>query len=429
MTAGRKEAVGDGEPLTPLYLDELRLRLTWHLRDSTISFSKLVRSMEGAYPTDVLNALTSLQREGRISESFLESLLPPDASVAIVSLDDDTVDLGLGPKFMRPEPHPLDYDWRFTASSLLLLDEALSRLGADRVATLGAPTLYLHLWKSGRQPSLYDKNDCLIEQFRNLGLERLVCCDLLEHPPFRSEADVVIADPPWYLEHYAAFINAAQQLLTDGGFLLLSVLPRLTRPSASSDRVKILDLAHANGFDVVEAIPAILSYTSPPFEVSALRAEGLWHGSWRSGDLFVLKKTLRTPEQSLQVRGITSEEWESFTVGRTTVRVKHSSGRQGCLRFEPASLTGDVYLHSVSRRSPTRSRIDLWTSRNLALTITRPEYLSEVLLLKKAGLGFAEAIDHVASTNTLGAAGKEVLCDIVRLLMKDAGLDLHEHVA
>jgi len=51
-----------------------------------------------------------------------------------------------GPELAVPEPHPLDYDWRFTASCLSAIDKVVSRLGGESIATLGAPTLYLHLW-------------------------------------------------------------------------------------------------------------------------------------------------------------------------------------------------------------------------------------------------------------------------------------------
>ena len=207
--------------------------------------------------------------------------------------------------------------------------------------------------------------------------------------------------------------------------MLLSVLPRLTRPSASRDRARILELAFVQGFDLVEVSPSLLSYASPPFEVSSLRAEGLWEGDWRSGDLFVFRKTLRKPQQRTEVLRGMSEGWESFTIGTVSVRIKKTLGRKGALTFEPASLTGDIHLHSVSRRSPIRSGIDLWTSRNLALKITRPDYVLDALLLEERGMTFPEAIVCVSRNNSLDAASQQTLTEIVNLLLRDSGLLSH----
>jgi hypothetical protein len=179
-------------------------------------------------------------------------------------------------------------------------------------------------------------------------------------------------------------------------------------------------LAYSRGFDLIEVHPALLSYSSPPFEIAALEAEGLWHGNWRTGDLAVFKKTLRVRELECDEDPEMSEEWRSFTVGKTNVRVKRAPDQHEKLRFEPASGTGDTHLHSVSRRSPIRPNIDLWTSRNLALKITRPECLYEVLFLNGRGIGFADAVDQVAKTNDLDPEGKVALSDIVRLLLDDA---------
>jgi SAM-dependent methyltransferase len=416
MTRSVETLAPDEASVTADYLDELNLQAAARFRKGTTSFGRLVHGMDGAYPTDVLIAVKSLQDAGDIPDSFLESVNGPDGSPCA---DDINVDMDLGPDLVIPEPHPLDYDWRFTTLSLSVLAGVLDELGTDRIAALGAPTLYLHLWRSGKTASLFDQNARLLDQFRKAGMESLVCCDLLNHPPFKAQFDAVVADPPWYLDHYTAFIGTAHQLLAVGGFLLISVLPRLTRPTASHDRKRILDFANDLGFDLLQVMPAILSYSSPPFEVSSLKAVGLWSGNWRTGDLFIFKKTTRQPKEMVNASVADRDEWASFAVGSTSVRVKRSTGRVGRLLFEPASLTGDVYLHSVSRRSPARSSIDLWTSRNLALKITRPEYLAEVLLLAEGGMALADAIYRVAGMRDLDAASTKILCDIVRLLVKD----------
>ena len=76
-------------------------------------------------------------------------------------------------------------------------------------------------------------------------------------------------------------------MLLPGKSLLISVLPHLTRPSADDDRAAIADFSSARGFDLLYKDPGRLEYVSPPFELEALKSEGLDLPTWRSGDLCI----------------------------------------------------------------------------------------------------------------------------------------------
>ena len=207
MTYDTAVGLTDNAPAPPSYLDELKLGIILHFRRSSFSFRQLVLSMEGAYPTDILKALRALQDTGEVTAS-VAPVTGDTTQVAEMQDEDPGFGLNSDAGFVLPEPHPLDFDWRFAKPSLSVLSDVLSRFGGDRIATLGTPTLHLHLWKSGKASSLFDKNAHLVELFRKAGVESLVCCDLFDHVPFSERFDIVVADPPWYLDHYEAFIEA-----------------------------------------------------------------------------------------------------------------------------------------------------------------------------------------------------------------------------
>ena len=404
----------DDVPTTDSFRDELRIRVRNLTASSSLSFRELVVAMEGAYPTDVQDALHSLQAED-VAVGGLRSDADSAETRTRLRSEADVVTL--------PEPHPLDYDWRFTEESLNSLAATIAETGAKRVAILGAPTVFLRLARADVDVTLYDNNVHLVEELRSRQFSKAVHCDLFttrfEDPAF----DLVVADPPWYPEHYTSFIRRAGELIKPGGSLLLSVLPRLTRPSASRDRMEILRDAEAHGFDLVAIHPSYLTYRSPPFEQSSLHAEGIRLEDWRRGDLFTFIRSTRPCCAGKEIYEFEDASlWQSFSVGRTIVRIRHRESDDREVTFRAVSPTGDVHLHSVSRRAPFRKTIDVWSSRNLALRLSRPDYLCDILRRHMNGESFGEAVSTVAIENHASAASRNALREIVDLILEDAGI-------
>ncbi len=423
MTDNNQIPNADHAPTTSTYMAEVELRLHSELRKSPSSFKQLMLAMEGAFPTDVLILLNRMHDDHNLT-NVLASIeddqpkerttdLPHDGGQQDVSASGKT-----GAEF--PEPHPLDYDWRFSLGSLSALESLLCRIGSRHLAILGAPSLFLHLSKIGMCSHLYDKNTYLIERLIRKGYSSVTQCDLfVSHPP--REYDAVVADPPWYPEHYCAFIDGARECLRPGGKLVISVLPRLTRPSAPEDRQYLLDYACAKGFDLVEVDHSALQYDSPPFEAVALRKQGVHLTRWRTGDIFVFETSLREPIAMPRVKSLDDTDWDSFPISDTIVRIRKRHGNAEDLTFEPASLVGHLYLQSVSRRSPVRASIDLWTSRNLALKLSRPDYVSRVLSLANGGKTYKDAVMQTSIENNLNIANEKALGEVIDLLLNDAG--------
>jgi len=404
------------------YQSELMARLLRELQKGPLEFAKIVKDAEGAYPLEVMSALRLLEAEEKVS--FSESgLWQVDHRLNVTpSINSPVIERTPVSKHL-PEPHPLDFDWRFTEETLLSLRTILRFARLESMAILGAPTLYKYLVDSGTNAWLYDKNPSAIRYLQTEGYDSVTECDLLKSADTSKQFQWVFADPPWYVEHYEAFLTVAHGLLIPGGQLLLSMLPRLTRPLASSQRLHIINYAAGLGFDLIEVTRGALKYESPPFELEALRAEGIAIENWRSGDLFsfVLRSHELEPDSPAEREA--SAPWTTIELGSTTIRIKsdHESQTER-FSYEPVSQSGDTRLHSVSRRSPSRSRINLWTSRNVALIVSQRGTLIDALLRVRDGDSTAEVLTVLTDKHKLANIEVQKLREVLDILMTDAGL-------
>lgn len=406
----------DQPALDAIYKRELHECVVNLLMQSTVSIEEFLAGTEGAYMLDVIEAL-------RCSQENENALVASGADRVLRAI----LESGSGPQFSNngmasvvPEPHPLDFDWRFVEPSFRSLEAEICSHPHRRIGIFGAPTLFLFLNGRGYDVTLYDKNDQLVRSLSDRGHLKVFKRDFFDAEEFSESYDIVMADPPWYLPHYVAFVRAGQAVLPVGGLLLLSVLPRLTRPGAPVDRHRIISDAFLAGLDLVDVKGSALLYDSPPFEKKALAVEGVGSGPWRRGDIFVFRKAMRMCQLGFPERIPDEASWNGYVIGRTVVRVKHTGVDGGEFSIGPASESGDLHFHSVSRRSPTRSRIDLWTSRDLALSLTRPDCAQNLLERLERGDAADRAIQEVCLRFNLGPTSREDLQRLVNLLRTDA---------
>jgi hypothetical protein len=363
----------------------LRVRLKNVLEHKELDLGEIVRECDGAYPTDVHEEIGWLidNREvvlGADSKYKLASNSLPTATRA-----GSTQVVHSARSHVLPEPHPIDFDWRFTQQAIGTLLRQIEELVSpeDEVAILGAPTLFIALVSRGLNVWLFDRNTHLLDGLRKAGYVNLVNHDLFCRMPFSKKFAIVVADPPWYPEYYQAFVRAARTFLRCEGHLLLSVLPALTRPAAAVDRAALADLMTQCGFAEINRLEKALLYECPPFEMATLQSQGLYCGPWRSGDLAVyqLPKEQDEIDHLPQLTGDTTS-WRTFALNQLVVKVRCRQPKDGAIfDFRPVSDDGSATLGSVSRRDPLRSLIDLWTSRNSAFKVSRSEILFELLHL------------------------------------------------
>jgi hypothetical protein len=341
------------------------------------SFMRLAMCAQGLYPSDLATLLKEevlsggiLFREGKYG---LPSLGAPKG-------------LGSAGNLLElPEPHPLDYDWRFTADTtermaLRILSETP---GAGHIALVGTPSLINKIphGRSDCRVTLVDGNEELVTYLARQQQHPGLTCkyvDLTLGPAKLDEpSNVVMCDPPWYVEYYAAFLAQAAVIAEIGATVFISLLPLCTRPESERDRQEIFNIAGSLGLTPYALEPGVLVYDIPPFERKSLALEGLSvTEAWRRGDLLVLQKVSAPTEQdmrrALERSNLAREDrrqWREVLIGARKIKLRRaaddSNGRPELVRIERDDL-----LPTVSRRYPGRERVDLWLWDNRVFGVT-----------------------------------------------------------
>ena len=384
------------------FTERLSSMLLDRLATPTASFVELASAMDGAWPPEILAALKALQESGRISKARFEALMSADPMLSVATSSNQLREKGL----YLPEPHPLNYDWRFSARTIEGLLEKIS-LTAGSVALLGVPSLYRSLRAAGREVNLFDINPSLCSGMTSAEFTNFVCADLQDELQFPSRFDVAVAVPPWYLEYYGSFFRRLQQLLSLGGKAFVSILPAMTRPSASTDRQMIVSGAKLLGFDLSEVFPGSIVYDTPPFEAAALLSENLILPQWRRGDLYVFTRMhdVKDSDASQHLPTGTSEvRWETFRFGACSIAVKEIPTANMDFTFAPSSEGGSAVLQSVSRRSPARLQANIWSSKNQVFKASRTDCLITFFKEYSRLRNRREALESVQSANELNSA-------------------------
>jgi hypothetical protein len=394
---------------------------------------EIVPRAGGAFPTELAIRLSHLIEKGYITRRGDRYSLAPKMIATYRRLPNSCDFLQSRPhsrpgrpyhsrKLSLPDPHPADYDWRFTGSALHALAQLLRPLKVrrSRVALLGAPSLFLRLADIGANVTLFDRNQSLIADlkkagFRNSAIEQDMFSRLARNI---GDFDVVVADPPWYLEFYEAFVARASQLLCDHGLFLLSMLPWLTRPSALHDRTEILRFANKAGFQLIQVLPEFLQYETPYFEKVALRHHGIACGPWRKADLFLFVKVQSVRISAWRIFKPDHEEWDDFRLGDRKIKLKRKKhNSSGPFSYRPVE-DGSPVLRTVSRRWPHRPLIDVWTSDNEAYAVHGLGILRAALQLTQRAIGVHRAVSLVATRFSMRSKDSKNLSELLLKLIR-----------
>jgi hypothetical protein len=293
-----------------------------------------------------------------------------------------------------PLPHPLDYEWRYTpATRVLLMDRCFQFTNLDDpIALLGTPTLASVLNRRFRHLLLIDSNAETLAALRRHGYlvgTTVVSADLASWrcpTSWQHQARVVVCDAPWYPEAFTVFLRAAATLLRAGGTVLLSVPDALVRPSAASELNLVARLATALGFTITSVEPLLLRYRTPFFEWCAQRAAGVRvvPFDWRAGTLWQLTLRATSPREHIGDQhpmcpaGLSSPPVVDVVIGRARIRLCLTKPEQPGKLAVRSVVSGDV-LPTVSRRHPARQQASVWTTGNHALGSPDPAILASVL--------------------------------------------------
>lgn len=374
-----------------------------------LALSYYLEQTQGAYPVDVVATLADLGLHYR--EDGMAFHLQPTARTPVTRPASSS---------LFADPHPADYDWRFNATTVSTLTQTLLLTAhGGRIALLGTKTVFTPLVDCGAPVTLFNKSQAILNDLRAAGYRYgLVECDLSRPlTTGHGHYQVVLADPPWYMDYYRAFLRRAAELLAIGGTAYVSILPELTRPGAAQDRAAIEELAATMGLYLLDRQAGQLVYETPGFEQQALRMRGLYCHDWRRGDLWTFRKlalpNTLPPEEPIRE----GPAWVEYRLGMTRIKAKPALPEE-TVRFTYRAVdpSGSVLTH-VSRRSPLRATIDVWTSANQAYVVTRMALLHAALAYLATGQYGSEILAALGTEHELDDTEKLNLLALLAELM------------
>lgn len=267
---------------------------------------------------------------------------------------------------MQPESHPLDYDWRYTAETVVSLCEYLP--STDPVLAIGAPSVARHLEALNRDVTLIDRQP-FQGASKQLQLEAGELVDLPKHT-------AAIVDPPWYEADLFLWTAWAANLVGTDQTIIVSLWPHGTRPNdaAEFDRISSWLATWAT----VELLPFVPRYRRPPFEFAARRVSKNDFLASSPGEGRLLKlKVIRLP--SLPRNDGATFRWVRFVADNYQLALKLNKSLIDLSRVHKhPNAEGWVWPY-VSRRAPGREKIDLWSSHNEVALVENPNKLAIVL--------------------------------------------------
>ena len=259
---------------------------------------------------------------------------------------------------MKYEPHPLDYEWRFTAETISGIWQAVQPKNG-KCMLFGVPSFCeAHAWPV-ESPILVDRNPI----HRTQNACEFICHDLCDGVPLPRQPRIgaVFMDSPWYLEHLITWLVRALEVVAEDGSVWFSLWPELTRPGANVEREQLFELLAGQGrYHVFEGA---LEYEPMLFERLAFLERGIdLSRAWRRGDLVHLK--LKRQRSSLVAPELkSSEHWVRFNLGVRQLAVRET-GNSELPRLYPVGAPPAWHLRSVSRRDESRKAVDIWSSSN-----------------------------------------------------------------
>ncbi|MCG6190202.1 hypothetical protein [Maribellus maritimus] len=270
-------------------------------------------------------------------------------------------------------PHPLDYEWRNTTSTLKYLVGLISKYNEinDSVLLLGMPTLFASACQMDipQMVSLIESNTPIVESLKKYHNYKF---NLFEKNIFEIDPNhfkryySVFMDPPWYYDHFINFIWFATQVVDLGGLIFISLPPLNTRPELDKERMKLLNFCSELGLCLEELYAQKLEYAMPFFEYNAMRAAGVsnLYPFWRKGDLAIFRKLHSTIIKRPETVKTKVDIWKEIDIDGVRLRFKFAKKQEPSSQTKIQHLVEGDILPTVSSRHPIRKEANMWTSGN-----------------------------------------------------------------
>lgn len=265
------------------------------------------------------------------------------------------------------EPHPLDFDWRFTIDTASRINALISP--NSRSLLIGAPTVAITCDLAGQ-------NVMLIDRQPQIGVRHHICLDIYETPTRRRNFVSALIDPPWYFDDFRYWISWAANTLDKHGMLFTSMWPDTARPTAKDEKESLF--SWIRNWATIEKVDVKLKYECPLFEkISKTKCESSgFESSPGTGDLYLIEPH-NSPEQPALLKS--PVRWHRFVFNNYQLALRENNHTPTPISVTPHPLATGWYWPSVSRRAPGRECIDLWSSRNEVAVVSGASELLNAL--------------------------------------------------
>jgi hypothetical protein len=358
------------------------------LAASCVPAAAVYRMSLGAFPTLVKETLEAPDLPG------LDVLpLPPGDEPVLpepVPCAADGLASGEPAPWEDDELDPVDAQWYFDLPSVRLITTVFPA-GTASVVALGTPTVAAVAAESVPHVTLVEISPrfCTPDLPSWVdGRDVATVSHNLDEKRFEGtgDADVVVMDPPWYIENYRAWLHSAVASCRVGGLIAVALPQVLTNRRSVPEREKILELLRFIG--PVEMMENVLTYVTPSFELAVLEADDLqFLRRWRRADLaLVTVKRRWLPYEFPSVRDI---HWVYREVRGRVVRSCHEPEHGSGLPVIGPTNPGTEHwqtdprmeyrLTGVGRNYLWSSGANLVTSRGRAAAVQRWGALPRIL--------------------------------------------------
>lgn len=346
-------------------------------------FYFLMKSRKGIHPIDIKMSLCRLYKKKKISATLFRSIMKSARDKGKVVAEDDN---------LLPVPHLLDYDWRFSSEGIekmvSLINKNCKRSNSV-IVFVGTPSLFKMYFSKKETRNKYiliDKNaDKHVHYITRCAQNfSYVKCDIMERKTIDIRADLVIMDPPWYLNYNKLFFQFAESLITIGGRIICVLPPKYTRKRIEEELKELKQFINDYGMTIELYLKNKVSYNTPPFERNVLRENGIYcmPKGWRTGDILIAKKT-ENRKANQDIITIPESGWEEINIGIVRYKLKTNYD----LEIKSFDLhIENIYSNNIYpsvKRSRTRDekKINVWTSGNRVFYCDNIQLLYYILLV------------------------------------------------
>lgn len=221
----------------------------------TIAYLDLLKNTDGIFPTDLLSMLSEKEKTQidfslKCKKSFINNNH---------SIYDEL-----------PPPHLANFEWRYSRDCI---EKIVNQIEKNKyICCLGTPTIAIELiYRGYPNITLLDINEPIINTIKTGFRNKNPNCrayNVLDNLPeeLKSCFDMVIIDPPWYLDYYELFLFRSIQLINaTNGNILLPIFPVLSHRSACFDLIYLYNYILESGAKNLRNC-GYVEYDMPEFE-------------------------------------------------------------------------------------------------------------------------------------------------------------------